>query len=193
MTLLNGTGLAAWVLFYLIYFVKNALLRRSGIRANRIGKGEKPSAAARVEHLLGPVTLTLGVLQPLSLWPGLLQPLSLPDVARWAGILLALVGDGVFLLSVYRMGASWRAGVDATQHTALVTDGIYAHSRNPAFLGFDLLYLGLALAAPNPPHLLLAALGVLTLHLQILQEEAYLSAAYGDAYQSYRRRVRRYF
>ena len=136
MTLLNGTGLAAWVLFYLIYFLKNALLRRSGIRANRIGKGEKPRAAARVERLLGPVTLTLGVLQPLSLWPGLLQPLSLPDAARWAGILLALVGDGVFLLSVYRMGASWRAGVDATQRTALVTDGIYAHSRNPAFLGF---------------------------------------------------------
>lgn len=193
MTLLNGTGLAAWGLFYLIYFGKNAFLRRSGIRANRIGKGEKPRAAAWVERLLGPVSLTLGVFQPLSLWPGLLQPLPLPDAARWAGILLAFVGDGVFLISAYRMGASWRAGVDATQRTALVTGGIYAHSRNPAFLGFDLLYLGLALAAPNPPHLLLAALGVLTLHLQILQEEAYLAAAYGDAYQSYRRRVRRYF
>lgn len=190
--LLNGMGLTAWALFYLIYFVKNLLLRRHGICANRIGKGQKGRAAARVERLLGPVTLMLGVLQPLSFQPGLLKPLALPEAVRWAGLLLAFAGDAVFLLSVICMGANWRAGVDATQRTALVTGGVYARSRNPAFLGFDLLYLGLALAAPVPLHLALAALGVLVLHLQILQEEAYLAAVFGDAYEQYRRRVRRY-
>ena len=40
------------------------------------------------------------------------------------------------------MRDSWRAGIFETDKTKLVTEGIYQISRNPAFLGFDLLIIG---------------------------------------------------
>lgn len=43
------------------------------------------------------------------------------------------------------MRDSWRAGISETDKTELVTEGIYQISRNPAFLGFDLLYIGILL------------------------------------------------
>ena len=39
----------------------------------------------------------------------------------------------------------WRAGISETDKTELVTEGIYQISRNPAFLGFDVLYFGILL------------------------------------------------
>ena len=57
--------------------------------------------------------------------------------------MLAISGDMVFVISVWTMKDSWRAGVSKTDQTELVTDGIYQISRNPAFLGFDLVYVGI--------------------------------------------------
>ena len=56
---------------------------------------------------------------------------------------MAISGDMVFVISVWTMKDSWRAGVSKTDQTELVTDGIYQISRNPAFLGFDLVYVGI--------------------------------------------------
>ncbi len=43
------------------------------------------------------------------------------------------------------MKDSWRAGIPDSDKTELVTTGIYKYSRNPAFLGFDLQYMGVLL------------------------------------------------
>ena len=43
------------------------------------------------------------------------------------------------------MRDSWRAGISETYKTELVTEGIYQISRNPVFLGFELLYIGILL------------------------------------------------
>lgn len=47
------------------------------------------------------------------------------------------------------MRDSWRAGIDRTQKTKIINTGIYRYSRNPAFVGFDLLYIGMRLAFSN--------------------------------------------
>jgi protein-S-isoprenylcysteine O-methyltransferase Ste14 len=82
--------------------------------------------------------------------------------------------------------------VDASQKTDMVTRGVYGFCRNPAFLGFDLLYIGSALACPNVVLLIAAPVGVLLLHLQILEEERYLAKAFGEDYARYRAGVKRY-
>lgn len=64
-----------------------------------------------------------------------------PDTVRYVGIVIALAGATVFIKAIVTMKSSWRAGIDASQHTKLVRNGIYRVSRNPAFLGFELLYL----------------------------------------------------
>lgn len=74
----------------------------------------------------------------------------------------------------------------------MITDGIYKISRNPAFLGFDCVYIGLVLMFFNLPLLIASAFAVIMLHLQILQEERYLAKIFGDNYICYKNKVFRY-
>ena len=103
-----------------------------------------------------------------------------------------MVGDLIFLISVLCMKDSWRAGIPVKDKTELVTDGIYAYSRNPAFLGFDLQYIGMLLMFCNLLTGMFTVFAIVMLHLQILQEERYLTATFGTAYLDYRHRVFRY-
>lgn len=105
---------------------------------------------------------------------------------------VATLGGAVFLCAVLCMKDSWRAGIPDKDRTALVTTGIYRYSRNPAFLGFDLMYTGVLLMYCNPLTAAFSLFAVIMLHLQILQEEKYLTATFGAPYQAYCRRVFRY-
>lgn len=116
----------------------------------------------------------------------------MPASARFTGFCLGLLGDLIFLLAVLQMKDSWRAGIPAEDKTKLVTDGIYRFSRNPAFLGFDFMYLGVMLVYCNGLTILFTAFAVVMLHQQILQEEKYLAATFGEEYQAYRAQVFRY-
>ena len=91
------------------------------------------------------------------------------------------------------MQDNWRAGVSKTDRTSLVTRGIYRISRNPAFLGFDLVYIGILLMFFNWALLLLSAFAALMFHLQIVNvEEDFLQHAFGEEYSEYKRTVNRY-
>ena len=81
----------------------------------------------------------------------------------------------------------------AKDKTELVTTGIYRFSRNPAFLGFDLMYVGVLLLYGNLLTLSFSAFAIVMLHLQILQEERYLVNTFGAPYQEYCRHVSRYW
>lgn len=84
--------------------------------------------------------------------------------------MLAIAGVVVFALAVVTMQDSWRAGIAVNDQAKLITVGICLYSRNPAFLGFDLVYIGLLLMFFNWPLLAFSAFTMLMLHLQILQE-----------------------
>ena len=73
-----------------------------------------------------------------------------------------------------------------------MTTGIYSISRNPAFLGFDLVYLGFLLMFFNPVLLVFTIFAVVMLHLQILQEEKFMADTFGSEYEKYRKHVFRY-
>ena len=90
------------------------------------------------------------------------------------------------------MKENWRAGIDASQKTELVTRGIYRISCSPAFVGFDLLYIGVAMAFPNPVLIALTLAAISVFHLQILEEERYAVDIFGQPYADYARIVRRY-
>lgn len=77
--------------------------------------------------------------------------------------------------------------------TALVTEGPYRFSRNPMYLGFTLLYLGIALLFGSLWPLLFLPLVLSVMHFGVIvREEAYLERRFGDAYREYRRRVNRW-
>ena len=192
--------LALFVLavFYGFYLVKQWRQKRRGIQTMQIGRG-KDTQTHTVETLMGIATVGIIPAQLLSItfdWS------HLPANARFTGFCVGMVGDLIFLISVLCMKDSWRAGIPDRDRTELVTDGIYAFSRNPAFLGFDLQYIGVVLRSGN---LLTAAFtvcnlltglftvfAIVMLHLQILQEERYLTATFGAEYLKYRHQVLRY-
>ncbi len=77
--------------------------------------------------------------------PVLLSPLVL------AGIVFAVSGVIIFTASVAAMKDNWRAGIAENGRIGIVTKGIYQFSRNPAFLGFDCVYLGFLMMFWNLP------------------------------------------
>ena len=116
----------------------------------------------------------------------------LPVNARFTGFCVGMMGDIIFLLSVLCIKDSCRASIPDKDKTELVTTGIYRFSRNPAFLGFDLMYVGALLLYGNLLTLGFSVFAIVMLHLQILQEERYLANTFGAPYQEYCRHVSRY-
>lgn len=182
--------LALFVLavFYGIYLIKQWRQKRRGIQTMQIGRG-KDAQTHTVETLMGIATVGIIPAQLLSIAFGWSH---LSANARFTGFCVGMLGDLIFLISVLCMKDSWRAGIPANDKTELVTGGIYAYSRNPAFLGFDLQYIGVLLMFCNLLTAAFTVFAVSMLHLQILQEERYLTAAFGPEYLQYRRHVLRY-
>ena len=117
---------------------------------------------------------------------------DLPVALIITGTLLGIAGDIIFAIAVVTMRDSWRAGIAEEDNREMVTSGIYKISRNPAFLGFDCVYLGILLMFFNWILLFFSVFAVAMLHLQILQEEKYLPAVFGEDYISYKKCVCRY-
>ena len=174
--------------FYGIYLAKQWAQKRRGIRTMQIGRGKRGQTRT-VETLMGVATVGIVPAQLMSIGFGWSH---LPANARFSGLCVGLIGDLIFLISVLCMKDSWRAGIPEEDRTALVIGGIYSFSRNPAFLGFDLQYIGVLLMFCNLLTGMFTIFAIVMLHMQILQEERYLSAAFGEAYLAYRRRVLRY-
>ena len=77
--------------------------------------------------------------------------------------------------------------------TAIVTGGPYRFTRNPMYLGFTLMYVGIsALANALLPILLLPIVQQLMRRGVIEREERYLERKFGDEYLRYKGRVRRW-
>lgn len=177
--------------FYGAYFTKALLLKKEGITANRLAKGEKSSYTKLLETAGIIITFSMPVVQCLSIY-GLFPYLYIGEYSGIIGVGVAFIGVVFFIMALIAMKNSWRAGIDSSQKTALRTGGILQLSRNPAFIGFNLFYIGVALVAPNITLFILVAFALLLFHLQILEEEKFLSTTFGENYLQYKQKVRRY-
>lgn len=181
-------ALVVLVLFYTVYFVKMLIQHKHGIKTRQIGR-RKEKDIHMVELLMSIATLAAPAAQLISIAFGWS---CMPSGARFTGFLIGMLGDIIFLISVVCMKDSWRAGIPDKDKTELVTNGIYKFSRNPAFLGFDFMYAGVLLMYFNPLTAVFSLFAAVTLHLQILQEEKYLTSVFGSSYTAYKSRVFRY-
>ena len=179
-------ALLVLAVFYGIYLLKQWRQKRRGIQTMQIWRRKDTHA---VETLMGIATVGIIPAQLLSIVMGWSH---LGANARFTGFCIGLSGDLIFLISVLSMKDSWRAGIPEGDRTKLVKDGIYAYSRNPAFVGFDLQYIGVLLMYCNLLTGLFTVFAIVMLHMQILQEEKYLTSAFGSEYLEYRHQVYRY-
>jgi protein-S-isoprenylcysteine O-methyltransferase Ste14 len=118
----------------------------------------------------------------------------------WANhAVLNTIGAGLLFVTLVwvmiaqmHMGQSWRIGIDQKVITELVTNGVFARSRNPIFLGMRLNLLGLFLVLPNAITLAFLVASEILIGVQVRLEEAHLLATLGRRYSDYCARVRRW-
>jgi protein-S-isoprenylcysteine O-methyltransferase Ste14 len=106
-----------------------------------------------------------------------------------------LVGVGILVIVATRRAfRSYQQPTDPGRPTGkLITTGVFAHSRNPLYLGGVCVLVGLALALNLVWGLLLLAPALVACHvLLIVPEERYLAAKFGEDYRSYAATVRRW-
>ena len=124
----------------------------------------------------------------------LLPGSSVPDAVAW------ILGGGLLVAGLALLFSFERAFVQKKTPanpwrptTAVATDGPYRLTRNPAYVGMALVYLGIALLSqalwvllPLPVVLAIIDRGV------IAREERYLERKFGREYLDYKRSVRRW-
>ena len=78
--------------------------------------------------------------------------------------------------------------------SAIVDRGPFRYTRNPLYLGVNLMFLGAAFLGNAAWFFLLLLPMDLVLHFGVVRrEERYLEGKFGRTYLDYRGRVRRYF
>ena len=175
--------------FYLCYFVKMVSQKKQGINTNQLGKG-KVGFVKFIEVTLKIATYLLPVIQVISI---ILYSGTAHIALCCAGMIITALGVIIFIVSVLQMKDNWRAGVQREEKTSLVTTGIYSISRNPAFLGFDLMYVGILFSFFNWYLCCATGFTVVFFHLQIVNvEEEFLLEAFGQEYIEYKKKVCRY-
>lgn len=177
------------VAFYACYFAKMISQKKQGISTDQLGKG-KEGVVKFIEITLKIITYLLPVVQVVSI---VLYDGSVHISMRMAGVIITALGVLAFIISVLHMKDNWRAGVQREEKTNLITTGIYSISRNPAFLGFELMYIGILLVFFNWYLCGATIFAVVFFHLQIVNvEEEFLTEAFGEEYLAYKKKVCRY-
>jgi protein-S-isoprenylcysteine O-methyltransferase Ste14 len=98
----------------------------------------------------------------------------------------------VFMVFAFRdLGDSLRVGLPG-EETTLKTSGIYRFSRNPIYVGVDLIAIASVLFIPLIINIVCAVVGIAVHHLIILSEEKFLEGRFGEGWKNYRQKTRRY-
>lgn len=136
-----------------------------------------------VQHLLG---LVVGTILQFMLKHKLFAFSWIGHVIGWP---LIATGVGLSAWSVIEAG-----DIDVESPTKLLTGGPYSLSRNPMYIAWTLIYLGIALATNWLWVFALLSLIIAFTHfVDIRMEERFLREQFGEEYLEYQRRVRRYF
>ena len=120
-------------------------------------------------------------------------PFAVPMILRNVGLVLTFIG---FLLGIGAFTEFRKARTTLDPHGSskqVVTSGIYRFTRNPIYVGFLLMVIGLPLNSGLYWGIVMAPLYVFMMNrLVIRHEEAYLEKKFGKTYTSYTSRVRRW-
>ena len=188
---LEYLSVLAFLLLVVLAAGRGFMLRKRGINAFVFGVTDKS------DFLLMPVVVffvyvILACAFGLPMPGALKRPLFESRLVNWIGIALCGASLVWFAVTLKSFGASFRIGIDKAAPDRLVTNGVFAISRNPIYLAFISFITGMFLVYPNFSIILVLILFAVVIHRQVLREEKFLRGHYGQEYEEYCRRVRRY-
>ncbi|MTD47510.1 isoprenylcysteine carboxylmethyltransferase family protein [Conexibacter sp. W3-3-2] len=190
---MSALALVLFLGYLLVVFAGRAVLlkRRTGTAGWR-GITGRPGSAAWLGGVLFAVALVIGLAAPVAALLGASNAFDIAG-ARWLGLALFLGGWIGSVAAQQAMGATWRVGVEATEQTDLVRDGVFGTIRNPFFSALLLSAFGLALLVPGILAFAALLLLVFAVELQVrVVEEPHLLAQHGDRYREYASRAGRF-
>lgn len=123
-------------------------------------------------------------------WPGPAR-WALPTPVRVAAGALALTGGALAAAGAGQQHGQLTPHVEPPQQAHLVTDGAYALSRHPIYVGLLTAAAGTAVLRRRPEPLVAWAVLATVLHRKAVLEERWLAARFGSDWQDYARRVPR--
>ncbi len=177
------------LLFYLFFFLRALILSKS------LGKNIKAKSP-----LLNFSIIMVGLSSVI-----FLANLISPSISKYlliffsseflttVGSVLITLGLITSTIASLTLKRSWRIGVDENEKTELITNGIYRFSRNPYFLSYDFVLIGMIFCLLSPFLILPSLITIGLFHLMILKEEQYLENKHQEKYRRYKKEVRRYF
>jgi protein-S-isoprenylcysteine O-methyltransferase Ste14 len=165
------------------------LLRRKGIKAVKFGETDKK------DFLIPPFALFYFYMVFAAAFNFISvsrQEFFDSEIVSLIGAFFCLAGLIFVFLSLVSFGRSFRVGIDQDRPDKLVTTGIFAISRNPIYVAFGFILLGQFLIFSNWILLVYIFAATWLINRQVLREENFLSAHYGEQFSEYRSQVRRY-
>lgn len=109
------------------------------------------------------------------------------------GVILIIAGQLFSIPALRQFLQTKNTLIPFKSATSLQTGGVYSVSRNPMYTGLLLTYIGLAFIFGNFwTVILIPVLMAIIIYAVILPEERYLSRAFGDQYETYKKTVRRW-
>ena len=115
------------------------------------------------------------------------------SIIKIIGLVIVFLACVLGITTLITMKDSWRVGIRPEQKTELVINGVFKLSRNPFFLSFNLMFLGIFLVHPTLVYLIFYLMFIIILHLIIKDEEKHLMLQHGESYKNYKDSVNRYF
>jgi protein-S-isoprenylcysteine O-methyltransferase Ste14 len=150
---------------------------------------DNPGVIARPPLLYFGALVALIVLRSVQPMP----ILASASVALYAGIVL---GTAAICLGLWAVMTMRSAGTNVDPHresTTVVTAGPFRYTRNPIYVGFDLLFVGCMLALNDWWGAVLLVPLAVVMHVGVIRrEERYLEQKFGGDYLRYKNDVARY-
>lgn len=134
----------------------------------------------------------------IALWTSLNKPADIPVLPVWSGLptvfgaLILTAGVALYSAGALTLARAPRVAGDMPHQ--LLTEGPFAHVRNPIYLGVCMVVVGLALiyGMPARSFVKLAVLFTAAHLAVVLLEEPSVRKRFGGAYDDYCRRVPRW-
>jgi len=172
---LNG-----WIMICLLYVIYGILLKifPKDVVArlyDRSGRSKRHKVIILIGRLLAFIYFVLIIFTPLKIGSGVFV----------VGIIVFLSGLTGFVIALFNFKNA------PSGHPS--TSGLYRISRHPQQLMFFITFIGICFAIGSWIALFIQLLSSIFLHTRVLAEEKSCLAQYGNSYQSYMKRVPRYF
>lgn len=185
---MNYISIVLIVLFYIFFFLRAVMLSK------KIGKSIKAN-----DYILNIAIISAGIASILFMlqkafpnYDDYTLTFSNTMYLETTGTILIGIGLLFSTIASLNLGQSWRIGVDGNEKTKLVTNGIYKLSRNPYFLFYDIVLIGLSLASQSILVIVFSVTTIMMFHVLIIKEEKYLEKVHGNDYRKYKKQTRRY-